>query len=240
MSLRTLARLSAAPLALGVVVLGIAAPASAHVTISASTTAAGAFTVLTVSVPHGCDGSATTKIAIQIPDEINDLTPTRNPLWDVEKTTEKLDPPITAEDGDEITERVATVVYKANTPLPDGYRETFELSLQLPDAEGTTLVFPTVQTCEKGEAAWIEVPEAGQSEDDLELPAPSVTITAAEGTETSDEPTADGGLTQEAGAPVAAEEEDEGSDALGAWALGAGVLGIALGGAALIQGRRRS
>ena len=181
MSLRTLARLGAVPLALGAVVLGVAAPASAHVTITASTTAAGAFTVLTVSVPHGCEGSATTEVTIQIPEEINAVTPTRNALWEVEKEVEQLDPPVTDAHGNEITERVATVTYTADTPLPDGYRDAFELSLQLPDDEGTTLVFPTIQTCEEGESAWIEVPADGQSEDDLELPAPSVTITAAEG-----------------------------------------------------------
>jgi uncharacterized protein YcnI len=230
MSLRTLPRLCAVPLALGVVVLGVAAPASAHVEITATTTAAGANTVLTVNVPHGCDGSPTTKIAIQIPKEINEVTPTRNALWNVTKQTEKLDPPVTAEDGDEITERTATVVYTAKTPLPDGYRDAFELSLQLPDAEGTTLTFPTIQTCEKGESAWIEVPEAGQSEEDLELPAPSVTITAAEGdSETADEPPS---LTAD-------QETSEDRDALSAWALGAGILGIALGAAALLQGRRR-
>ena len=88
MSLRTLTRLGALPLALGAVVLGVAAPASAHVTISASTTAAGAFAVLTLSVPHGCDGSATTEIAIQIPEEVNAVTPTRNALWEVDKQVE--------------------------------------------------------------------------------------------------------------------------------------------------------
>jgi uncharacterized protein YcnI len=233
MSLRTLARLCALPAAVGVVVVGAAAPASAHVTITPSTTAAGAFTVLTVSVPHGCDGSATTRISIQIPDEINAVTPTRNALWEVGKEMEQLDPPVTDAHGNEITERVATVTYTAETPLPEGYRDTFELSLQLPDTDGTTLVFPTVQTCEEGESAWIEVPEAGQSEDDLELPAPSVTITAAEdgaghdAAEASDEPASAGAA-------------DEDSDAMGAWGLGAGVLGVLLGGAALVQGRRRS
>ena len=67
MSLRTLARLGAAPAVLGIAVLGVAAPAGAHVTITPSTTAAGAFAVLTVSVPHGCDGSPTTQIAIADP-----------------------------------------------------------------------------------------------------------------------------------------------------------------------------
>ena len=61
--------------------------------------------------------------------------------------------------------------------------------MQLPESEGTTLVFPTIQTCEQGESAWIEVPEDGQDAEELELPAPSVTITAAEGdAHGSDEP----------------------------------------------------
>ena len=51
--------------------LGGAAAAQAHVTVNADTAEAGAYSVLTVSVPHGCDGSATTKVAIQIPDGIN-------------------------------------------------------------------------------------------------------------------------------------------------------------------------
>jgi uncharacterized protein YcnI len=242
MSLRNLRRLSTASFAFGVLVLGVAAPASAHVTISASTTAAGAFTVLTLSVPHGCDGSATTKIAIHIPEEVNAVTPTRNALWQVEKKLQLLDPPVTDAHGTEITERVATVVYTAVTPLPDGFRDTFELALQLPETEGSTLVFPTIQTCEQGESAWIEVPEAGQSEDDLELPAPSVLITAsAEGREVSDDAVGVAtarGTGRPSEDPETTEDEADGN-ALGAWGLGAGVLGLALAGVALVQGRRR-
>ena len=230
MSLRTLARLGAVPLALGVAVLGVAGPASAHVTMSASTTAAGAFTVLTVSVPHGCDGSATTEIAIQIPEEINAVTPTRNALWEVDKQVEQLDPPVTDAHGNEITERVATVTYTARTPLPDGYRDAFELSVQLPESEGTTLVFPTIQTCEQGESAWIEVPEDGQDSEELELPAPSLTITAAEGDEHGSDETA---------ADEPADAPENGSD-VGAWALGVGLLGVLVGAFAVVQARRRS
>ena len=221
MSARTLARLGAVPLAIAAAV-GFAAPASAHVTIEASTTVAGAFTVLTVSVPHGCDGSPTTEVAIQIPEGINDVTPTRNPLWQADKEVEQLDPPVTDGDGNEVTERVATVVYTAQTPLPDGYRDTFELSLQLPEEVGTTLVFPTIQTCEDGEAAWIEVPAGGQSEDDLELPAPSVTVTAAQSSD-----------------PVTGLDDPPRPADRSAWALGVGVLGVVLGGAALLLARRR-
>ena len=42
-------------------------------------------------------------------------------------------------------------------------------------------MFPTIQTCEQGEAAWIEVPADGQDGDELELPAPAFVLTAADG-----------------------------------------------------------
>ena len=58
---------------------GRAAPASAHVTITPSDTAAGAYTVLTVSVGHGCEGSPTTALDIQIPEQILSVTPTLLP-----------------------------------------------------------------------------------------------------------------------------------------------------------------
>ena len=85
MKMRITARLLAVPAAAALVTLGLAAPASAHVTITPEATAAGSFTVVTVSVPHGCEGSPTTKVAIQIPEDILAVTPTRNPYYDVAK-----------------------------------------------------------------------------------------------------------------------------------------------------------
>ena len=158
---------------------------------------------------------------------------------------QQLDPPVTDAHGNEITERVATVTYTTDEPLPDGFRDSFELSVQVPDAEGTTLVFPIVQTCEEGESAWIEVPAEGESADDLELPAPGFTITAGgdDGHDDEADGAAETAASGEAASGEAASEEaddaDEG-DALSAWALGAGILGVLLGGAALLQGRRRS
>jgi periplasmic copper chaperone A len=133
---RTLTRLGAPLAAAAVVTVVAAVPASAHVTISPSDATAGAFTVLTVSVPHGCDGSPTTKVEIQMPESVLSVTPTRNPFYDVESTIEQLDEPVTDAHGNEVTERTSTVVYTANTPLPEGQRDTFELSFQVPDAAG--------------------------------------------------------------------------------------------------------
>ena len=95
MKMRNAARLLAVPAAAGLITLGLAGPASAHVTVTPENTAAGSFTVVTMSVPHGCDGSPTTKVAIQIPKDILAVTPTRNPYYDVAKKIEKLPEPVT-------------------------------------------------------------------------------------------------------------------------------------------------
>lgn len=237
---RAAARSGAVAAAVAVVVAGPASPASAHVSVNPSTTAAGAHAVLELSVPHGCDGSPTTEVTIQLPDEINAVTPTRNPLWEVEKQVVQLDPPVTDAHGNELTERVASVTYRADVPLPEGYRDVFELSVQIPDTEGATLVFPTVQKCEESEAAWIEVAGDGQSEDDLERPAPAFAITAAESgghhepAAVTDTAASEG----DTGSKPAADAEE--TDPLVLGALGLGVLGVLMGGAAIVLQRRRT
>lgn len=204
--LRTLAA-TAAGTALAV---STAAPASAHVTVTPSTTEAGSYTVLTVSLSHGCEGSATTRVAVQIPEPILSATPTRSAYWEAETTFVELDEPVADGHGGEVTERIDTVVFTTDTPLPDGERDTFEIALKLPETPGE-LVFPAVQTCEKGETAWVEVAASG-SDEELEHPAPTILVTTAEAPRTSR------------------------LDLLGP---GAGLLGVLLGGTALVQARRR-
>lgn len=215
---RTVA-LSSAALGAGVL-LALAAPlsASAHVSVSASTTAAGAYSVLTFSVGHGCDGSPTQTIAISIPDAITSVTPTVNPNWTITRVTEPLDEPIAEEDGDEITDRTSTVVYTAITPLAADQRDTFELSLPLIGEEGDVLEFPTLQTCEVGETNWV-----GEE-------VPSVTLTAATGEDHH-------GAAQAAPAETApaAGGDDVLARVLGVLGLVVGAVGIVIG----VTGRRR-
>jgi uncharacterized protein YcnI len=247
MSTRTFARLGAFPAATAAIALSLAAPASAHVTATPSTAAAGAYTVVTFSVGHGCEGSPTTKIEIQVPESVLSVTPSRNPFYDVEKTIEKLDEPVADAHGNEVTERTASIVYTASTPLPDGERDAFELSFQLPDAEGETLSFPTIQTCEKGETGWTEVPADGQDAEELESPAPAFEIVAAEAGGHDDdaaaEPAADdaaGADDTDASADASADDAGDSSSALGWAGLVAGLLGLAAGGLALARTRSSS
>ena len=236
MSRRTLARLGAPAIAAAGITFLVAAPASAHVTVTPTETAAGAYTVLTFSVGHGCEGSPTEKITIQVPEGVNTVTPTRQPFYDVKVTTEKLAEPVKDAHGNELTERDATIVYTAKTPLPDGQRDAFEVSLQLPEKEGT-LAFPTVQTCEKGETAWIEKTPEGATEEP-ENPAPAFEVTAAEAADGhghgADEASA------EKAEPVAAETEDDNGNLWGGVGAGAGILGLIAGSTALALGRRKA
>lgn len=227
---------AAGALALGGVLLG-AAPATAHVTVTPSTTSAGAYSVLTFAWGHGCGDSPTTQVAVQIPEGIYSVSPTRHADYTIEKVMETLDEPVDDGHGGEYTERVAEVVYTATTPLPDGYRDAFELSLKLPDGdEGDVIAFPTIQTCEQGETAWID--ETVEGEDEPDTPAPAFTLTTG-----SDHGHGSDG---EAASNDPATGSDSGSDSgsgssVVAWTgVGLGALALAVGGAALVRGGTRA
>ena len=252
---RATARTGVLVAGIGALTLGGALAASAHVSVSPDQTAAGSYALLTFGVPHGCDGSPTTKVAIKIPEQVNAVTPTVNPNWDVQKVMVPLNPAVTDSYGNQITERVDQVVYTAKTPLPDGYRDALVLSLQVPGVAGQTLSFPTIQTCEVGETAWIEPTVEGQDEPDH--PAPAFEVTAAVAGDddhgaasttasTTGATTAAGAATGPSGAPTSnaevaatASTSDSGSTSWVAVAgLVAGLLGLAVGGVALARSRR--
>ena len=165
-------RITAAALAGGLLALAAPVAAQAHVSATATSDAAGSYTVVTFSVPHGCEGSPTQIVTIDIPESIPSVTPSINPLWSVEKVMVPLDEPLEAAEGAEpVTERIGQIVYTSTTGgLEDGFRDAFELSLRLPDGEaGDTVEFPVTQTCDEGTAVW-------EGED-----APLVTLAASTG-----------------------------------------------------------
>ncbi|RWZ59621.1 DUF1775 domain-containing protein [Labedella populi] len=214
------------------VTLSLAAPlaASAHIGVTPDTTAAGAYANLTFAVPHGCDGSSTTEIRITIPGDVITVTPTVNPNWDVAEVPSETDPDYTA-----------AVVYTAKTPLTDGLRDTFTLSVPLPDGEpGDALAFPVLQTCEVGSTVWDE--ETVEGEEEPEHPAPIVTLTEAStdghgaATEEPETATAEGDSVSATAAAT--------SDPATGTAIGIGIAGLVTGLAGVVLAlwalRRRS
>lgn len=226
-----IARLTAAGLA-GGALLVLAAPlaASAHVTVTPSSTAAGTSSVLTFAFGHGCDGSPTTALTFDIPESIMAVAPTLHPNWTIEKIA----------DGD----RIAQIVYTAITPVEDGFRDAIELSVRLPqDAAGETLVFPVLQTCAEGETNWNELAEEGAAEP--ESPAPTILVTEATGNEQGH-----GAASDDAGATGHDDHDDEdaettdaaapaGSDDVIARVLGIGGLVVGVVGIVLALSARR-
>ncbi|MGA9277428.1 YcnI family protein [Ilumatobacter sp.] len=238
-----------AAVALGIGLLTSAGTASAHVSIAEGEAVAGESTVLTFGFSHGCDGSPTTEIRIQMPESIPTISPTINANWTAEKVMEELDEPVEGGHGTTLTERVSEVVYTAVNPVADGYRDTFELSMAMPaDAAGQTISFPTIQTCEEGETAWIEIPAEGQDPHDLDAPAPGIAVIAAtddggehSGDDGDDANAADDAIVEEASVELPAESEDSsdnsGSDGLAIGALVVGLLALVIGGTAIWRTR---
>lgn len=230
---RTLKSTAALGATAGLMMLGLGA-ASAHVSVTPNDTAAGASSLATFSVSHGCDGSPTTAMTITLPQELDDATPTVNPNWTISKKVQKLDTPRTLENGSKVSERTESITYTAKTPLVDHERDAFTLSMQLPDAAGTTLHFPTLQKCESGQTDWKEIPAEGADHDSVEAPAPAFAVTEA---------VADDGH----GNAAAASTETATSvtnDAGTSWAvwvgLGAGLAGLILGGLAFLRTGRKA
>jgi uncharacterized protein YcnI len=152
--------------------LVVAAPlaASAHVHVSPEAASASASTRLSFSFSHGCDGSPTTALVVNIPDGVDGVTPVVDGAWTISRET--------GDDG------IATqVTYTAVTPVEDGFSAAVALDVIFAtSAANTDVAFPLVQLCENGQNDWIEIAEEGQSTDDLEAPAPVVAVGAvAEG-----------------------------------------------------------
>ncbi|MFJ3384175.1 MULTISPECIES: YcnI family protein [unclassified Curtobacterium] len=223
------------------IVLGTAASASAHVEATSTSTAAGSYTTATFSVPHGCDGSPTTKLQFHVPSSVIEVTPTVNPNWDLTKTTEPYTSPSAAADdesAEDAGERVTSVTYTAKTPLPADERDTFSLSFSLPDGKaGDVVSLPVTQTCEKGSIEWDQVQKAGEAEP--EHPAPSITLTAASTTTDGDDEQA--AATDDSTTAASADTAGTQPDLVGRF-LGLG--GLVLGAAGLVVAvaatRRRS
>jgi periplasmic copper chaperone A len=193
----------------------VVSTASAHITASPIELTAG-YTYAEFGVPHGCDGSATTRMSVKIPAGIASVKPQEVTGWTIEVKQGALLEPVSIF-GDEMTEGVTEVSW-AGGPLPDSHMQRFGLSFFASESlAGKTVYFPVVQQCEKGVTRWIQIPVDG--EEPPEEPAPGIAILAAAEEE---EDTPAGETTAEA----VPSSPDDGDDGL---AVGFGVAGLVAG-----------
>jgi uncharacterized protein YcnI len=152
--------------------------ASAHITLENREATIGSSYKAVFVVPHGCAGSATVKIRVQIPEGVIGVKPMPKPGWTVESIKGKY-----AADydfhGTKLTEGVKEVVWSGGK-LPDDNYDEFVISTFLTAGlkPNTTLYFPTVQECEQGVSRWIDIPAGGQEGNahESKSPAPGVKL----------------------------------------------------------------
>jgi uncharacterized protein YcnI len=199
--------------------IALVAPAAAvaHVTIQPGEWEPGAFAAMVFRVPNERDNAETTKLTVQFPENVPSARFQNHPFCEREVQREPLAEPI-----EDLTERIVSVTWTCNPPIPaDGFDE-FGISFQIPEdaAEGDEILFPATQTYSSGEVVeWIDPdPEA-------ESPAPRITVVAAEEEEEAAAPAA---TSTEEAAPVPAASSDD-DDNLSTVAIVLGIAGLAAG-----------
>ena len=159
-------------IALSVCVLAAPVAAGAHVAFVQPVASPGSYTGA-LRVSHGCDGSATTTIRIEIPDSVTGAKPQAKAGWVIKVERTPLAQPIKGEGGKTVSDRVSAITWTG--ALPDDEFDDFTLLLKLPKMAGP-VYFRTMQTCQTGSAAWTDIPAAGQALRDVKHPAPVLTI----------------------------------------------------------------
>ncbi len=238
---------AAALVALVAVLLAPAPAAWAHVTIEPSEAIADARVTLAFRVLHGCDGSPTVAVRVQVPDEVLAVTPEAVPGWEVELVRDDPVGPVTE------------VVWRGGELASEAFGD-FGMLVLFDDApDGHVVYFPTIQECVEGSYAWTETAEDGHHHGGHDhgqpgdQPAPAVVLRTGraagndhgaehragerqrQAAEAGQVPSPGDGAREAQTAHAAT--GDGGVDTLVAVALAGALLGMMLGGAALWRSR---
>lgn len=152
----------------------LSAPAMAHVTANPNEGTAGSYFETAFRVSHGCEGSDTISVSVQLPPGMVSAKPQAKSGWTIDVKKSKLDKPVPAGHGKMADEQVESITWRGRLAA-DQY-DTFGILMKLPQAPGETLWFPVTQTCESGSHEWLQIPAEGQAWHDLKSPAPFVKL----------------------------------------------------------------
>lgn len=156
--------------------IGLATAAAAHVTLETPEAAQKSTYKAVLRVGHGCEGEATQRLRVRIPEGVIAVKPMPKPGWTIEIVKGAYKQGYDYY-GTKLTEGVTELVWSGNE-LPDDYYDEFTFRAYLTEAlpVGSMVWFPVVQECANGAERWIEIPAEGQDADDFEMPAAGVKI----------------------------------------------------------------
>ncbi len=150
------------------------ATALAHMVVEPAEAPAGDYFKAAFRVTHGCQGTPTVSVTIRIPEGVLGAKPQVKPGWTIEIKTRPVDPPVDLGHGVVLRETAREITWRGGS-LPNAYFDEFALTMRMPDKPGATLLFPSIQTCEKGSYEWVETPRPGEH---VHAPAPAVKLRA--------------------------------------------------------------
>ena len=152
--------------------------AEAHVSLATKETAANSSYKAVLQVPHGCDGEATIAVRVQIPEGVIAVKPMPKAGWTLTTTKGAYAKPYDSH-GRSVSDGVKEIVWSGGNLSDEHFDEfTFQSTIATDGGAAKVVYFPTTQQCVKGEAAWTEIPAAGQTSRDLKKPAPTLRISA--------------------------------------------------------------
>lgn len=146
--------------------------AHAHVVLSEPKAVAGSYYKATLRVTHGCNGSPTRGLVVQVPDGFQAAKPQPKTGWVIATRKAKLAKPY-ASHGKTVTDDVVELRWSAATQdaaLPDEQFDEFAFMGRLP-AQAGPLWVKVLQSCENGQSDWSDIPAQGTSTRGLKSPA---------------------------------------------------------------------
>lgn len=152
--------------------MGLFHSAWAHIVLAEPKATAGAYYKATLRVGHGCNGSATQSLMVQVPVGFQGAKPQPKSGWVIQTRKAKLAAPYNSH-GKTVTDDVVELRWTAasqNNHLPDEQFDEFAFMGRLPDNVGPMWV-KVLQICESGQNDWSEIPVSGTSTRGLKFPA---------------------------------------------------------------------
>ncbi|ANL30485.1 GLE1 domain-containing protein (plasmid) [Rhizobium phaseoli] len=162
------------PMAIAFLAVACAAgAANAHVTLEQNQAQSGKAYKAVLRVGHGCEGKATIKIRVKIPEGLLSAKPMPKSGWTIDKVNAAYEKSYDLY-GKPVKEGISEITWSGGNLADDEYDEfVFRATIAKEIPPKTRIYVPVVQECTEGAVErWIEIPAAGKSSDDYEAPAP--------------------------------------------------------------------
>ncbi|MCE6970019.1 MULTISPECIES: YcnI family protein [Rhodobacterales] len=158
----------------------LAAPAAfAHASLETGAAPAGSTYKAVLRIPHGCEGEATRKLTVEIPEGMHSVKPMPKAGWTL-ATERGTYAQVYKAHGKDVTSGVTRITWTGE--LPDDWYDEFVFRGTLGEAlpEGTVLAFVVTQTCATKQVSWSELPDPATPGVEPEHPAVPLEVTAPE------------------------------------------------------------